>query len=465
MRVKLAAMLLREPDLLLLDEPTNYLDLSTMLLLEQFLQSYNGGFMIISHDREFLKNVCEQTLEVDQGGLFLYPRPLEEYFEFKEEQLEMKLQYNKNIEREQKHLQQFVDRFKAKASKAAQAQSKMKQIQKLKKIDIQHPMSSVRINIPQVEEKKGLALKIEDLAMGYGKTVIAKDISLHIERGGHIAILGDNGQGKTTFLKTIAGELPCLSGTFRWTPGLKIGYYAQHVTGMLNPLQSVEEYLDGAAALDVSKQDVLRMASNFLFKKEDIKKKISVLSGGEKARLCLAGLLLGKNQVLMLDEPTNHLDFETVEALGNALRGCNSTMLFISHDRTFVNLLATGIIEVKDAHINRYHHNYEDYVYHLEKRMLREQENDSDAAPAKVTPIQEGKSAPKKKAKPAEELRQDKDKIRKIENMLGKLDKEKQQLVREFEANPAYSKERAERFAEIDKLIAEKENEWLMLQP
>ena len=211
MRVKLIAMLLQEPNLLLLDEPTNYLDLSTQILLEKFLGNYNGSFLLISHDREFLKRTCTETLEIEHGKMTLFPRKIEEYLEYKEEQMLMVEKHNVNIEKEKKHLQKFVDRFGSKASKASQAQSKMKQIQKLKTIEVLHPLSTTSISIPKIPEKMGVALQLEDLKIGYGDKCIADGINLDIERGQRIAVLGNNGQGKTTLLKTIAGELEKLS--------------------------------------------------------------------------------------------------------------------------------------------------------------------------------------------------------------------------------------------------------------
>jgi len=455
MRVKLTSMLLKEPNLLLLDEPTNYLDLSTLILLEEFLRSYNGGFLVISHDREFLKNTCNETLEVERGKLFLYPRPLEEYFEFKEEQIRVKESHNKNIEREKKQLQQFVDRFRTKASKASQAQSKLKQIGRLKTMDILNPISSVRISIPKIEKKKGVVLDCEDMSIGYGKKVVADDISLKIARGEHVAIVGNNGQGKTTFLKTIANEIPCISGGFRLAFNVKIAYYAQHVPGMLNPEDEVGKYLARCAGDDVNNEEVLKMAGNFLFSGNDVKKKVSVLSGGEKARLCLAGILINKSQVLLLDEPENHLDFETVEALGSALRRCNSTVLFISHNRTFVNMLATGIIEVKDGKATRYHHNYKEYVYHLEQVVKDEVREEVSEVPKKE------KTQNTRKKNNA--LRNLKKKIRILESALDESHKTKDELLKDLEKDPTvYSKELSEKLGEVEKDIKRVEAEWLL---
>ena len=369
MRVKLTAMLLKDPNFLILDEPTNYLDLATLLFLERFLQEYEGSFLIVSHDREFLKKTCEHTLEVEQGQVTLYKGDVEAYLSYKNLQTEQKEQFNKNIERQKKHLQSFVDRFGSKASKASSAQSKMKQIAKLQTIEIAHPMSTVRIRMPEVPPKKGVAFKAEKLAIGYPDKRVAGNIQFQIDKGSRVAILGDNGQGKTTFLKTISTELEPLSGSFEWGYGVSVGYYAQHVYQRLHDNDTVHESLENLAHEDTPRQAILDMAGSFLFGGNEIKKKVSVLSGGERARLCLAGLLLSRSDVLLLDEPTNHLDFETVEALAMALKSYQGTVMFISHDRTFVNIVASTIVEVKDGKVSVYPGTYEEYVYYLETMM------------------------------------------------------------------------------------------------
>ncbi|GAB4146693.1 MAG: ABC-F family ATP-binding cassette domain-containing protein [Patescibacteria group bacterium] len=369
MRVKLAATLLFEPNLLLLDEPTNYLDLSTLVLLEKFLKTFKGGFLVITHDREFVKKTCEATLDVENGQLFLYPEPLEDYLEYKQEQKELAASVNKNIEAKQKQLQTFVDRFGAKASMAKSAQSKMKQIQRLdsKKIDIANPFGNVRMFIPKVQERAGWVLKCEDLSIGYPDKTVASSVSFELEKGRKVAILGDNGQGKSTLLKTWAGQIQSLAGDYKWYPNLKIAFYAQHVNLGLNPDWTVEQHLRSAADKSVKDHEVFQMMGNFLFANEDSKKQIKVLSGGEKARLCLAGMFLSKSDILLLDEPTNHLDFETVEAMGQALSEFNGTVVVVSHDRTFINLLANEIIEVKAGNVRKYGGTYEDYVWQLEQ--------------------------------------------------------------------------------------------------
>jgi ATP-binding cassette subfamily F protein 3 len=463
-RVKLASMLLADPNFLILDEPTNYLDLKTLILLEEFLQDYNGGFLIVSHDREFLKKTCAHTLEIENGNCTLYPSGVEDYLVFKEEQKSQAESYNKNIEAKQKQLQAFVDRFRAKASKASQARSKMKQIEKLKKIDVDHPLSNVHIKIPAVEQKSGIALSVDGLAIGYPEKLVADRIHLEIQQGARVAVLGDNGQGKTTFLRTLAGDLVAKAGKFRWGYGLKVGYYAQHVFTALRPDTDVYTHLSSVAAPDVTRQEVLNLAGSFLFKGEDVKKKASVLSGGERARLCLAGLLLTKSQVLIFDEPTNHLDFETVEALGRALKSFSGTLFFVSHDRTFVNLVASEIIEVNNGQVRRYPGDYEDYVYHLENSLR-----------AEIVETQSAKGGgPKTAEKPRsdyhlrKELESEKRKlasrIKKVEEEIAAYKKEHETIHEHFMSDPAaWSRESHSRYEELARLIDTREHLWLEL--
>jgi ATP-binding cassette, subfamily F, member 3 len=452
MRVKLSAMLLKEPNLLLLDEPTNYLDLRTLILLEKFLQSYNSAFLIISHDREFLKNTCNETLEVDQGDLVLYPRPIEEYLAFKEEQTRTKQAYNKKIGRQQQHLQKFVDRFRYQASKASQAQNKIKQIDRLKTVNIKLPGKTARIYIPQIEDKKGLAIRIEELSIGYKDKVVATDITHDIERGEHIAIVGDNGQGKSTYIKTIIGEIKNLSGEARFMPNVNVGYYAQHLQLMLNDSETVEQYLERVAGHGVSREEMLATAGSFLFDRDGVQKPIQILSGGEKARLCLAGLLLQKNNFVVLDEPTNHLDFETVEALGNSLSQFNGTILFISHNRTFVNMIATSVIEVKNGEVKRYNNSYEEYVASLS---TQGDEPSEETTVSIKTKVQSTKNTVKR-------LKQQ---INKLEKKVQQYEEEKIKLHKYFENNPVnYSQKKADRLTQIENLIKRYENEWMEIE-
>ncbi len=472
-RVKLTAMLLKSPNFLIMDEPTNYLDLSTLILLENFLLEFNGGFLIVSHDREFLKRTCDHTLEVENGRVELYPGDVEAYFEFKEEILRQQAAHNKTVEKKREQLQEFVDRFRAKASTASRAKSKMKQMQKLTTINIEHELPTVRIRIPQVERKGGLALNTHDLEIGYPDKRVAAGITLEIERGERVAVLGDNGQGKTTFLRTLATELPVRGGTWQWGTALQVAYYAQHVFTTLDPAEEVYDFLSRKAVRGVTTQDILNMAGCFLFQGNDVRKKTGVLSGGERARLILAGLLLTGAHVLMLDEPTNHLDFETVESLGHALRDFAGTVFFTSHDRTFVNLIATTILDVKDGRIRRYPGTYEEYVDFLE-RQARQEFPGGQTQPDLKPPAARSAAAPKADSKlvsapQAKSAKTEKDQLKKqmdkLEGRIKHTTEEKNKLAKEIEANPFnYSRTRNERIKALTAQIEATEKEWYKLQ-
>ncbi|HJM68431.1 MAG TPA: ABC-F family ATP-binding cassette domain-containing protein [Candidatus Babeliales bacterium] len=447
-RVKFAAMLLREPNFLILDEPTNYLDLKTLMLLEHFLKhEYQGGFIIVSHDREFLSKTCDQTLDVEHGKLKFFPGPINEYMEYKEEQRRHTESHNKNVQAQRKHLQQFIDKFASKSSKARQAQSKVKQIKRLEELEEMPDNKSVNIRIPQLENQRGVAIECTDLTIGYPEKTIAKKINFFIPCGSHVAILGDNGQGKTTFMRTIANDLPALAGECKWGYEQNVGYYAQHVYQNISSDLDVYSYLRQVAADHVRDQEILTMAGSFLFSGDDVNKKVKTLSGGERARLCLAGLLLKKHQVLLLDEPTNHLDFDTVEALAAALQKFNGTVFSISHDRTFVKAIATEIIEVGNGAINRYSGSYEEYLYFLENQI------ESDLAQKDAAPVQAPQKVNSKKLRAQ---------LRTIEKDLKKAEKEKAALEVLF-AEPSYtfSIDKNKRYKELELTIERLEALWL----
>ena len=465
MRVKLAEMMLEEPNFLILDEPSNFLDLNTLIDLENFLMDYNGGFLIVSHDREFLKTTCEKTVEIEKGKLTYFPGNIEDYFEYKEEKEYTIKKYNKNVEERKAHLERFVERFRYKASKAKAVQSRIKQIEKLKTIEINHPAKSVRIRLPEVESKKGFAIISDDLSVGYGEKVVATSRRMEIPRGSRVAVLGENGEGKTTFLRTIAGRLNPVSGSYNYSYGIKLAYFGEDTYKNITANDNVLSYLKKNAKQGLLTQELLTLLGSFLFSGEDVNKDVKVLSGGEMARLSLLCAITQCADVLILDEPTNHLDFETVEALANSLRDYGGTIFFTSHDRTFASLLADTIIEVKDKKLSLYNGDYEAYVYKVRLEALEEEERELEYQEANT--VKDTNVAEKNNSN-YEERKKIRNRLSKAESMLKKYEKEIEDYKKEeidilkfFEKD--YNDDKSKRLLEVKKLIEEKENEWLLI--
>jgi ATP-binding cassette subfamily F protein 3 len=368
-RVKLAALLLHEPNLLLLDEPTNFLDLRTQILLEHFLRHYQEACLIVSHDRAFLQATCSHTLDLSRGKLTMFPGKIDAFLEYQQERRDHDERANAAVLAKRRHLEEFIAKNKARASTATRARSKSKQLERLETVEVDSDEPTARIRAPLVEPRKGPALRCRDLAIGYSQREVAAQIDLEIDHGWRAAIVGDNGQGKTTFLRSIVDSLPPLAGDVRWGHGCQIGIYAQHVYTSLPEKQTVLDYLEYNAATGTKTQEILDLAGALLFRGEAVKKRIAVLSGGERARLCLAGLLLSQTNVLVLDEPGNHLDVDTVEALAEALLAYQGTVIFTSHDRHFMKRVATCIVEVRDGHVTNYRGDYEAYLYSVNKEI------------------------------------------------------------------------------------------------
>ncbi|HZZ70859.1 MAG TPA: ABC-F family ATP-binding cassette domain-containing protein [Pirellulales bacterium] len=483
-RVKLAALLLHEPNLLLLDEPTNFLDLRTQILLEHFLRNYQEACLIVSHDRAFLQSTCSHTLDLSRGKLTMYPGRIEAFLEFQREQREHLERSNAAVLAKRKHLEDFIAKNKARASTATRARSKSKQLEKLEVLELEGPELTARIRAPQVEPRKGPALRCRELAMGYPERQIADDINIEIEHGSRAAIVGDNGQGKTTFLRTIVDSLPPLTGDVRWGHGCQLGIYAQHVYTSLPEKQTVLEYLEYQAAKGTKSQQILDLAGALLFRGEHVNKKIAVLSGGERARLCLAGLLLSQYNVLVLDEPGNHLDVDTVEALAEALLAYQGTLIFTSHDRHFLKRVATSIIEVRDGHVTNYNGNYEAYLYSVNKEIDEGERAESarmSAAPAAVKSAAvksaAGKSAAVKSAagkasakpaakKPHRNEREVRKEIANIERVIARVDEQKRQTNARFleATDPDESLRLHTEVADLTRQLSEAEERWCQLQ-
>ena len=466
-RVKLAALLLHDPNLLLLDEPTNFLDLRTQILLEHFLRNFRKACLIVSHDRGFLMQTCQQTLDLTRGKLTLYNGKIDAFLNHQEERRLHDLKVNQTVIAKQKQLQRFIDKNRANAATASQARSKTKQLERLQTTEIEVDDPTAVIKAPVVKPRQGPAVRCEDLAIGYPEHTVATDITLEIEHGQRAAIVGDNGQGKTTLLRSLTDSLTPLGGNIKWGYGCEVGVYAQHVYTSISEDQTVLDYLEYKSLATTTNQDRLAVAGALLFRDSQVKKKIKVLSGGERARLCMAGLLLGDYNILVLDEPGNHLDVQTVEALANALTEYKGTVIFTSHDRHFMKRIATSVIEVRDGRVRNYGADYDSYVYAINKEIeAGERERAASKGSAKESSTGTGK---KKKAHTKEERKEER-KLRKemmnLEKKVVSLDEEKKnlqdQLVQTTDAGEALKLH--SKFEEVSDELERSEMRWLELQ-
>lgn len=367
MRARLLHLLGSEPNLMLLDEPTNYLDLETLLVLERFLQNYKGAFLLISHDREFLRRTTDHTLEIESQDINKYPGNIDDYFEQKaliREQLEKQAM---SLAAKQKKILDFAARFGAKATKARQVQSRLKSLTKMESIEVKPLPVTAVIRIPEPERIGKKAISLKQASLGYGEKTILREIDLNLIRGDKIGVVGFNGVGKSTFLKGLAKVLEPKVGTIEYGMDVKLGYYAQHVAEELDLSSTVLDELQRSAHRSVRRQEILDMAGSLLFSGERVEMPISKLSGGEKARVALGKILLMRVPILLLDEVTNHLDFDTVEALTQALKAYQGTVIMVSHDRGFIQRVSSRILEIRNGKVLSYPGSYEEYVWSLQK--------------------------------------------------------------------------------------------------
>ncbi|HEY0793481.1 MAG TPA: ABC-F family ATP-binding cassette domain-containing protein [Chthoniobacterales bacterium] len=344
MRTHLARLLVSKPDLLLLDEPTNHLDIDSVAWLTQYLRESRSALVMISHDRTFLNRLASRILELDRGTLSQYPGNYDRYLELKKAREEQLVAAYRNQEREIGRLQEFVDRFGAKATKAAQAQSKLKQIERLRQLEAPDlRRSRVSFKFPQPPRSGAEVMRLTQATFAYGERVICRGLDLQVERGQRLAILGANGTGKSTLLRLLAGLLPLASGERRTGHNVELSYFSQQRMEMFQPARTVlEEALE--LPVSVGEQMARSVLGAFLFRGDDVFKPVAALSGGEKSRLALAKLLLNPPNFMLLDEPTTHLDLQSVEALVGALKQYHGTLVFVSHDLYLIQELATSIL-------------------------------------------------------------------------------------------------------------------------
>ncbi len=365
MRIALAKLLLANPSLLLLDEPTNHLDVTSQKWLEDFLLRYEGSLLMISHDRGFLDIICNRTFELSMGSLHVYSGNYSVFETQSAERKELQMKAYKSQQKEIQQAEQFINRFRAKASKAKQAQSRIKALDKIERIQIEKEEDGVSFSFAPPPRSGQTVINLVDISKSYGDLPVIRDANLRIERGDRIVVVGVNGAGKTTIAKVIAGVEPFQSGEREIGQSTHISYFGQHQADELDKsltvLATLEESAEGKNTTNIRS-----ILGTFLFRGDDVFKKVSVLSGGERNRLALAKMLARSANFLILDEPTNHLDMRSQDALQNALKEYTGAYLIVSHNRAFVDPLATKVLEIRKDGLSLFPGNVSDYLRHLE---------------------------------------------------------------------------------------------------
>jgi len=367
MRAHLAKLLVMEPDLLMLDEPTNHLDLHALVWFQRYLSNYPGAILMISHDRYFMDALIETVYEIDEEQLISYTGNYTQYLEQRNQRYTQKVQAYRNQNKEIERVQEFIDRFRSVTSKASQVQSRIKTLEKMKRIPKPiAPRKVFKFNFPQPARSNQKVVELEKVHKAYGDKVIYESLDLTVERGDRMVLVGPNGAGKSTLLKILAGELEFDNGTRKAGHNTRLGYYSQHRTASMNESNTVIEEVMASGG-DMREDEARSILGSFLFRRADVHKKVKVLSGGEKSRLNLVKFLVNPPNLLLMDEPTTHLDIISIEALLQALKHYEGTLVFISHDVHFIRNLADTTLHIDNGKLTRYAGGYD---YYLEKSGL-----------------------------------------------------------------------------------------------
>lgn len=428
MRVELAKILLQKPEIILLDEPTNHLDIESIQWLEEYLINYEGTLILVSHDRAFLDSVTERTIEITFGRIEDYKCSYTEYVNQRLERISSQQADYENQQKEIADIERFIERFRYKSTKAKQVQSRIKMLDKMEKIEVESiDKRSISFRFPPAPHAGRVVVEAQNLTLGYEQLEVLRQIDFSLLRGERVAFVGRNGEGKSTFVKAIVGELAPKVGNVQLGHQVKIGYYAQNQALLLNPEKTVFEIIDEVAVGDIRTQ-IRTILGKFLFTTEDTTKKVKVLSGGEKSRLALAKLLLSPVNLLILDEPTNHLDMRSKDVLKNALLQYTGSMILVSHDRDFLQGLTEKVVEFKNGTIAVHIGDIYDFLDKRKLATLQEiQKNSSISMPSK------GENKISTNKIEYEERKKQEAQRRKIENQISKIEKEIVQLTKKIE--------------------------------
>ena len=457
MRIELAKLLLQNNDILLLDEPTNHLDIESIIWLEQFLTTYSGAVVIVSHDKMFLDNVTNRTIEISVGKIYDYPKPYSKFLELRQEIREQQLASQKNQEKKIQQTEKLIEKFRAKASKASMAQSLIKKLDKIERIEVDEEDNAVmNVRFPVSVTPGKVVLEIDDVSKSYGEKEVLNHVSLLVERGSKIAFVGQNGQGKTTLAKMIIGETD-YQGTIKLGHNVQLGYFAQNQADYLDGELTVLDTMYHAAD-DTNRMKIRDILGSFLFRGDEVDKKVKVLSGGERNRLALAKMLLSDFNVLVMDEPTNHLDIKSKNVLKKALQQFEGTLIIVSHDRDFLQGLTDKVYEFKNKNIKEY---LGDIDFYLEQRAVAnfremEQQKETLSAPTKAAANAEKLSFEQQKQQKAAQ-----NKLNKIENQIAALEEELKQMdvqMGQGVQSNDYYKEYEQKKRMLEELMTEWEN-------
>ncbi len=479
MRVALAKLLLAKPEVLLLDEPTNHLDLETVVWLENFLLEYPGTIVLTTHDQVFMQRIVERIIEVSQRKFHPYIGSFEDYVEEKaarQEQLEAQYQ---NQQRQIEHTERFIERFRYKASKARQVQSRIKMLEKIEKVELVNDAArAMKFRLPQPPRSGQEVIKLSQVTKRYGKKTVYENLDFALWRGEKVALVGPNGAGKSTLIKIIAGTVDVQDGVVLYGHHVTMDYYAQHQLEILNPVATILEELT-AVTPHLTPEQRRTMLGAFLFSGDDVFKPIAVLSGGEKARVALAKMLSRPANLLVMDEPTNHLDILSRQVLEDALADYEGTLIFISHDRAFINAIANRIVEVREGRLRNFPGNYDEYVWKKEQEAGAAAVAEAVAAgasspgeaqaPTISRPQKEDRRARAERIQErSRQLKPLQKKIKALEGEIARLEKEKEELTTALcdpaiIANSTLYPQKLKRHAELEMLLQKCYDDWAIL--
>ena len=468
MRIELAKLLLQNNDLLLLDEPTNHLDMESIIWLENFLKDYNGAIVLVSHDKQFMTSVCNRTFDINNKKVDDYKANYTKYLELRKDRKEKLIQAKKNQDTEIKQMEDNINRFRASASKASFAQSLIKKLEKIERIEVENEdVSKFNIRFVQSVVPGKVIFEAQNLGKKYGNHQVFDHVDFFVQRGDRIALLGQNGQGKTTLAKILAGEIKDYSGEWNLGHNVNIGYFAQNQEEVLSPEKTVLQEAEDAAT-EETRTKVRDLLGSFLFSGEDVTKKTKVLSGGERNRLALCKLLLRPFNTLIMDEPTNHLDIQSKEIIKLALQKFEGTIIVISHDREFLQGLCDKIFEFRDGSMKEFLGNINEYLEYRQKESLREisaeksklsQEAEIKAEEKKEAATNESKSQQNANTFVSKEQKNLQNKLKKIEEKIADYEKEIAQLESIFaKSNPSDAE--LKKYQDLQDELASTMQEW-----